>query len=452
MKIGICICGLSRSISLVIERFIKLFHGHIIDFIISTSDNNDIEYLNNNTVIDMSNNIIKLLKLKDYDYNDYRNSENYSNKMTNAINIIPDKYDLYIVARSDIILEEFKLETINTSKLYFSNHSTNNYSNNAPRVSDNIILTKNYNLLVELIDLHKYNQKNKNYLDINLFHYIKQKGIEYELINIKYKLILSKCNIIAISGDSGSGKTTLSKILTTLFKTECCLLETDRYHKWERGDINYNKYSHLNPEANHLERMNEDVFQYKIGNDIYQVDYDHSNGKFTQKQRICNKHNLVLCGLHTLYQENMNELLNLKIYLDTDRELIKKWKIQRDVNERGYSLEKVLKQIENREKDYNEYIINQKDNADIVINFYEENEELECNFIVQNIHTIDKISNILIDNDYKICYDIKKHLIVKLKKSTSHIDESFIASIQQDSEDIFSYFYIEILYIIRLFY
>ena len=87
----------------------------------------------------------------------------------------------------------------------------------------------------------------------------------------------------------------------------------------------------------------------------------------------------------------MNELLNLKIFLDTDRELIKKWKIERDVNERGYSLEKVLKQIESREKDYNEYILKQKENADIIIQFYEANKKLECNFIIQNEDIINKI-------------------------------------------------------------
>jgi hypothetical protein len=38
--------------------------------------------------------------------------------------------------------------------------------------------------------------------------------------------------------------------------------------------------------------------------------------------------------------------------MDTDRELIKKWKINCDVIERGYNLDIVLKQIEFREKDY----------------------------------------------------------------------------------------------------
>lgn len=449
MKIVICICGLFRSNTLVIEKFTHLFKQHSIDFIISTSDNNDTEYLNNNNNLNILNNIIKILKLKDTEYNNYRNSENYSNKIINAIKLVSNKYDLYIISRSDLILNEINLDDINTDKLYFSNTHTNSYSTNEKRLCDNIIITKNYNLLMNLIDLHKYNEENKNYLDINLFNYIASKNIIYESISINYKLILSKCNIIAISGDSGSGKTTLSKILTNLFKRECCLLETDRYHKWERGDENYKKYSHLDPQSNYLERMCEDVFQYKLGNDIYQVDYDHSNGKFTQKQKICNKNNLVLCGLHTLYQENMNELLNLKIYLDTDRELIKKWKIQRDVNERGYSLEKVLKQIENREKDYNNYILKQKDNADIVIQNFEKNEKLECNFIIQSSIIIDKLSKILICHGYEMSYDNNKHLIVKLKNSITHIDDFFITSIYQDIEKK-HYFYIEILYIINV--
>ena len=96
----------------------------------------------------------------------------------------------------------------------------------------------------------------------------------------------------------------------------------------ERGNENYKRYTHLNPCANYLERMSEDIFQYKIGEDVYQVDYNHDTGKFTQKQKIENKKNLVLCGLHTLYQKDINKLLNLKIFLDTDRELIKNGKLK----------------------------------------------------------------------------------------------------------------------------
>lgn len=422
-KLCVCICGLNRSTYLTISNFNKLLNNYEIEYILVLSNTKEQEYINDINKDIENTKIIKKLILKDYDYNNFRNSENYSNKIIHSIKLIQYKYDLYILCRSDLIIGSINLNLIKKDKIYFCNNHLNPYTTNENRINDNIIITKNYNELIKLIDLHNYNQINKNYLDINLYKYLKEKRIDYELIPIDYKLVLSECNIIAISGDSGSGKTTLSKILNLLFEKETCILETDRYHKWERGNENYKTYTHLNPYANHLERMSEDVFQYKIGQDVYQVDYNHSNGKFTQKQKIKNKKNLVLCGLHTLYQSNMNELLNLKIFLDTDRELIKKWKIERDVNERGYSLDKVLKQIESREKDYNEYIMQQKENANIIIQFYELNEKLECNFIILNEDIINKIIKKIMNLNYQLNYDNNK-LIIKLKNNIDEIDEN----------------------------
>lgn len=447
--ICVCICGLNRSINLTISNFNKLLSKYKIEYILVLSKSKDKEYINNINQEIQNTQIIKKLILKDYDYNNFRNSENYSNKIINSIKLIQNKYDLYILCRSDLIMNDINLNMIDNDKIYFCNNHLNPYTTNENRINDSIIITKNYNELIKLKELHSYNQINKNYLDINLYKYINEKTINYELLTLDYKLVLSECNIIAISGDSGSGKTTLSKILNLLFEKETCILETDRYHKWERGNENYKIYTHLNPYANHLERMSEDVFQYKIGQDVYQVDYNHSNGKFTQKQKIENKKNLVLCGLHTLYQSNMNELLNLKIFLDTDRELIKKWKIERDVNERGYNLEKVLKQIKSREKDYNEYIIQQKENADIIIQFYQDNENLECNFIIQNENITNKIIKKIMNSNYKLKYRSNK-LIIKLNNNIDQLNENIKYLIDKNINLFKSEYFIEIFYIINL--
>lgn len=444
-KICVCICGLNRSLNLVIQNFNKIFSEFNINYIIVTSNSIETEYINHINQDVKNINIIKHLILKDYDYSDFRNSENYSNKLAHAISLIEVKYDLYILCRSDFIINFINLKSIYNDKIYFSKNHINSYTKNKDKINDNIIITKNYNQLLKLINLHNFNQVNKNFLDINLYNYLIENSIDYEIIDIQYKLLLSECNIIAISGDSGSGKTSLSKILELLFEKEVCILETDRYHKWERGNKNYKKYTHLNPYANHLERMSEDVFQYKIGEDVYQVDYNHKNGKFTQKQKIKNKNNLVLCGLHTLYQPNMNKLLNLKIYLDTDRELINKWKIERDVKERGYSLEKVLKQIEGRQKDYNKYIIQQKANSDIIIQFYEKDKKLECNFIIQNENISNIIITKIINKSYSLKYD-KKNLIIKLMNNIDIIGNKEILKLVNNNKDLFkNNFYIEIL-------
>ena len=198
--------------------------------------------------------------------------------------------------------------------------------------------------------------------------------------------------------------------------------------------------------------MSEDIYQLKIGSDIYQVDYDHSSGKFTQKQKIENTKNLVVCGLHTLYQQNINELLNLKIFLDTDRVLIKKWKIERDVNERGYNLEKVLKQIEAREKDYNTYILHQKENADIIIQFYELNEKLECNFIIQNNIIKTKMIEKIMIYKYEINIDINKNIIIKLKNNIENINQDIIEIIKNNNVLIKNNYLKEIFSLISLIY
>jgi uridine kinase len=237
-----------------------------------------------------------------------------------------------------------------------------------------------------------------------LYWFFMNNNLHYNLIDIKYIVILSLCNTIAITGDSGSGKTILSKIIKNLFNNSF-VLECDRYHKWERGNENWCSFTHLNPEANYLTKMENDVFDLKIGNTIYQVDYNHDTGKFTDKQIIESKENIIVCGLHSLYiPENIT---NIKIYMDTDDNLRVPWKIKRDVQKRGYTIDKILEQINCRRIDFNEYIFPQREKADIIINFYTNkifdidkfnlHDELPI-FLrigIRNCSTLDKITSVL---------------------------------------------------------
>ncbi len=457
MKICILICGLKRSIDLVLQNIDTIFRDYDYEIIISTDNN-----INNNlSEYNYNNKIIKYIFLKNIYDNLYRNSLNYSYKLNNGIKLIDNNYDLYIIIRTDLIINNIDLkilnDNINSNKLYFSNKNVNQFTKNIiNKINDNIIITKNYNLLKTLENIHEYIKYNNNYFDITLYNYLHLNNIEYDLIDIDYKLILLKCNIISIAGDSGSGKTTLMNALKPLFEDDNVLtLETDRYHKWERGDKNYLKYTHLNPEANHLEKMYEDVYNLKIGNEIYQVDYDHSSGKFTQKEKIKSKDNLILCGLHTMYDSKMKNISNINIYIDTDRNLMKKWKIQRDVYERGYTMEKVLEQIKIREKDYNEYISVQIHNSDIIINFYNDDETntIQCNLKIINKDIINKIIKHLIKLNYNISIE-NDILIIKLMNNIDilNIIDDYILYIFDNNVNLFkSNYYKEIFYILYIY-
>jgi uridine kinase len=451
MKICTLICGLKRYTDLVINNIEKLFCNDSHHFIISIDNKKG-----NDEGLD-HNHIIKKIFTKNIQNNEYNNCINYSTKIHNGIRLIDDGYDLYIIVRSDINILHIDMNDVTDhNRLYFSNKNINENSKNNNRINDNIVITKNYDLLMKLMDLHIYNINHPNFYDINLYTFLESHVIPYSLMDIDYKLILSRCNIIAIAGDSGSGKSTLLKILTPLFHMDHVLsMETDRYHKWERNDINYQTYTHLHPYANHLEKMYEDIYNLKIGNEIYQVDYDHSNGKFTQKEKITSKKNIFVCGLHTMYDNKIHNILDIKIYMDTDRELLKKWKINRDTKERKYNSEKVIQQMKDREKDYFDYIIKQKENADIIIRFYEEcgikTEELKCNVVIQNNRIIHKIVKYIIDFDYCIQY-INNDLCIELKNNVTFQNHNVMNIIDNHLELFQNEYYKEIFFLLYLIY
>lgn len=172
-------------------------------------------------------------------------------------------------------------------------------------------------------------------------------------------------HVVGICGDSGSGKTTLSKRIASVLG-DCLVLECDRYHKWERGNDNWKTNTHLSLESNHIERMKFDVSELVSRRSIVSHDYDHSTGKFTPPKVIPPKTNLVVCGLHALY---CDEVFDVKVYMDTEDSLRTFWKIARDTSKRGYTVDSIKKQIEDRKDDFLQYVAPQKDWADIIVRF-----------------------------------------------------------------------------------
>jgi uridine kinase len=200
--------------------------------------------------------------------------------------------------------------------------------------------------------------------------YFHERKIEVQRIHLPYTLILSPSRIIAVSGDSASGKSTLVSAIQNVFPFDSnLLLETDRYHKWERQNPIWNTLTHLHPEANNLEKLLNDTYQLKIGNDIFMVDYDHEYGRFTNSKLIESKPVILLCGLHTFYDDKLRNTSDLKIFVNTEEKLKTFWKIQRDLQKRNYSKEEILEKIKKRENDFIAHVLPQKEFADIIIHY-----------------------------------------------------------------------------------
>lgn len=179
--------------------------------------------------------------------------------------------------------------------------------------------------------------------------------------------------IIGIAGDSGAGKTSLLSFFRNLWKDKLLIIEGDAYHLWERNDPNWNEYTPLNPKANNLSKAANDLNRLKSGMSSRLRDYNHDTGKFDEDHAIDPHDYIIHAGLHALATQEMRELEDIKIFLNTDEDLRLFWKYKRDINERGYTKERVAESLKRRIADSKKYIKPQLLYADIVINIYDDN-------------------------------------------------------------------------------
>jgi uridine kinase len=185
------------------------------------------------------------------------------------------------------------------------------------------------------------------------------------------KKFLSQPYLVGIGGDSASGKTTLSNAILAIFgERNTNVVRGDDMHKWERGNTNWQNYTHLNPEANMLHENLQHSLSLKRGKSVRRRHYDHDTGKFTLPQFIRPKKLVVFEGLHSFFLQNQSDVYDLKIFMAPSEDLREFWKIKRDVVNRGYSEEKVISQIESRKQDSEKFIQSQSSMADLLFRFY----------------------------------------------------------------------------------
>lgn len=172
---------------------------------------------------------------------------------------------------------------------------------------------------------------------------------------------------IAISGDSGTGKSTLSGALSEYFGRDFVVeISGDDYHKFERDSEIWNRTTHLNPDANNVGLWASNLSLARQRKPFKYQPYDHQTGKFANAQDAKIADLIISSGLHAGY-EDFHSSVDLKIHLEIEESLRTQFKIFRDTNSRGKSVEEVRNSIESRKPDADKYIISQRDRADVVL-------------------------------------------------------------------------------------
>ena len=191
--------------------------------------------------------------------------------------------------------------------------------------------------------------------------------------------------VIGLAADSGCGKSTFMRRVTQLFggdpeppkggnpdsntlisenTTVICLDDyqcLDRFGRKEKG------VTALAPEAQDFDLMYEQIKAIKEGKSVEKPIYNHVTGLLDPPETIVPPKILIVEGLHPFYDERVNDLIDFSIYLDISDEVKFAWKIQRDMAERGHSLESIQASIESRKPDFDAYIDPQKAKADVIV-------------------------------------------------------------------------------------
>ena len=105
----------------------------------------------------------------------------------------------------------------------------------------------------------------------------------------------------------------------------------------------------------------------KSGQAVDKPIYNHVTGLLDPAEKTEAPKILIIEGLHPFYDDRVNELIDFRIYLDISDQIKFAWKIQRDMAERGHSLESIKASIDARKPDFDAYIDPQKKKADVII-------------------------------------------------------------------------------------
>ena len=154
--------------------------------------------------------------------------------------------------------------------------------------------------------------------------------------------------LIGVAGGSGSGKTTVARELYRQFQDESVIMiEQDSYYKdqshlsmEERVLTNYD-----HPFAFDNDLLLAHLQELMNGNSVYKPLYDYKIHTRSHERILVEPKNVVILeGMMILEDPRIREMMDIKVFVDTDADVRIVRRIQRDMEERGRTLDSIVKQ------------------------------------------------------------------------------------------------------------
>jgi len=167
--------------------------------------------------------------------------------------------------------------------------------------------------------------------------------------------------IIGIAGGSGSGKTTVVKRISKALPPHCAaVVPLDSYYN-DTSDMTMEERRTINfdhPDAFDWDLLTEQIKRLKKGEAIEQPTYSYViSNRLPETVHVEPKPVIIIEGIMALQNKKLRDMMDLKIFVDTDSDIRLMRIIRRDVVERGRTVDMVLEHYENAVKPMHEQFI-----------------------------------------------------------------------------------------------
>ncbi|XP_043726246.1 uridine kinase-like protein 1, chloroplastic isoform X1 [Telopea speciosissima] len=198
--------------------------------------------------------------------------------------------------------------------------------------------------------------------------------------------------VIGVSGGTASGKTTVcDMIIQQLHDHRVVLVNQDSFYRGLTPEESerVHEYNFDHPDAFDTEQLLESVGQLKSGHSVQVPIYDFKNHRrCSDSFRQVNASDVIILeGILVFHDPRVRNLMNLKIFVDTDADVRLARRIRRDTVERGRDVNSVLEQYGKFVKPaFDDFVLPSKKYADVIIPRGGEN-HVAIDLIVQHIRT-----------------------------------------------------------------
>lgn len=178
--------------------------------------------------------------------------------------------------------------------------------------------------------------------------------------------------VIGVAGGTGSGKSTLVKRLQEAFQGDDVVTLCHDYYYKAYPNLTYEERTKLNydhPQSFDTEMLVEHIKTLKNGVPIERPVYSFvEHNRLCETVRVMPSKVLIIDGILIFENKELREMMDMKVYVDTDADLRLTRRLMRDVRERGRSMESVVEQYVNTVKPmHEEFVEPSKKYADVII-------------------------------------------------------------------------------------